>query len=210
MAKNSAPRKPTWSEIYHDGYEVLMSRQISLYRYHFISSFNWEDMTGEENTAGRYHFELVEVDLPFIRLDTVRSAIESCGDGEGDLFDRKEDQDAYHEYIAECCRSYGAYAPLEQFDGNNWNQLLAQAKKLSSHLLDDCGDHQNRMDRAVNRMGTSAWDFMTGNMWNSRNIENLRTLPAMAQEYITLLEKRLEEKDKQIEELTDRLQKRVA
>lgn len=203
------PRKSTWDEIYHDTHEALMVRRLSLYRFHFISAFDWEDATGEESPAGKYHFELQEVDLPYVRLDTVRSAVVAHG-GNFELLDLRMDDGPYHQHIAECLRSYGSYAPLHQEDGNNWDKLTKCMKRVSREVAGSPAAYNARMTSTVNKIGNTAWDFMTGIVWNGRNRENLRTVPVLTQEYIAVLEEKLEEKDRQIVELTERLQKRVA
>ncbi len=63
--------------------------------------------------------------------------------------------------LAECCDSYGTHAPLGSWNGNNARNLLRDAYRLANELL-EVSALESRLDRTVNKIGSSAREFMAG------------------------------------------------
>jgi hypothetical protein len=65
------------------------------------------------------------------------------------------------EILAECCDSYGCHAPLQSWQGNNARQLMRQAYRLADELTDSA-KLETRLERPVNKIGSTAREFMAG------------------------------------------------
>ncbi|RKZ05314.1 hypothetical protein DRQ25_16440 [Candidatus Fermentibacteria bacterium] len=100
-----------------------------------------------------YLVDLSEIDLDMVSEKNIEDAMRSCG-WEG------MDQDN-PEYQVEMLHSYGCKAPIEDWSGNNWHKMFREARKLS-YELDDLESHEERMNRPVNALGSTAREFMQG------------------------------------------------
>jgi hypothetical protein len=134
-------------------------------RYHIIELINWEDAVGSDADGGpTYNVDLSEVDLGALSAESMRSAMECCGVDRDYLEDLDPGQAEL--MIAECCHSYGCKAPLWSADGNDARKLLAEAKQ-ESRALDDPDAHDRAMNRTVNAIGSTAAEYMTGDIWSA-------------------------------------------
>lgn len=128
-------------------------------RYHVIELINWEDAVGRDAEGGpTYNMDLSEIDLGAISEETIRQAIDSCG--------WLDEDDLTELAIVEACHGYGCKAPLWNEDGNNFRELMAEAKRQSREL-DDPEAHEVAMQRPVNRLGETASEFMRGDLWSA-------------------------------------------
>lgn len=148
-------------------------RRVGERRFHIIELMNWIEAVGEREAAevgAKYCVDLSEVDLTAI--DPTK-ALKSCGYEQADSgaivqpCDGAEICDAAHAdlCIAEACHGYGANAPLWGESGNNYLKLMRSARSFS-RSLDDAAAHEDAMDRPVNKIGTSARNYMIGNLWS--------------------------------------------
>lgn len=130
-------------------------RQSGNRQFQIVELINMDEACGRDNQGQpKYVVELRLVDLGALSQSTIKSALESCG------WQNMPDTD---DALAECCDSYGAHAPLETFSGNNAHKLLRQAYKAANALLDDEA-LEEQLDRPVNKIGSSAREFMAGDI----------------------------------------------
>jgi len=131
-------------------------RQTGPRQFQFVELINMDDACGRDNEGQpKYAVALHLVDLDSIPEKTIKSALECCGQEwlENDIL------------LAECCDSYGAHAPLENWSGNNAHKLLRLAYKAANALLDESA-LEAAMERPVNKIGSSAREFMTGDIFS--------------------------------------------
>lgn len=129
--------------------------------YHVIEFLNWEDACGSDDAGARYNCSLSLVDLDALDERTIASAKSFCDfDSWADRFS-EQDQDLA---LAECCFDYGAKAPLWDENGNNAHALVRQARAESARLRADAGAMADRMSRPVNKLGSTAAEFMRGDL----------------------------------------------
>jgi hypothetical protein len=131
-------------------------RHVAKRRYHFVEVTNMDEACGRDNEGqAKYSVELSEIDLDAIGEKELASAKRSCG------WDSMPDSD---EALAECCHSYGNRARLGEYCGNNGNKLIREAKAESKLLASDSDAYEAAMDRPVNAIGSTAREFMTGDI----------------------------------------------
>lgn len=142
------------------------SRCIGNRVYQFITLTNMEDACGDDATF-KYNVELKLVDLKVLSAENIQSAL--CCMGQENL----TGDDLTDEILADSCDGYGLHAPLETFNGNNAYKLLRAAKREANNLLDSA-TLENRLDRAVNKLGSSAREFMAGDFTSAmvRGVES--------------------------------------
>jgi hypothetical protein len=137
--------------------------------YHIISLINWEDSCGEREAkeiGETYCMDLSIVDLDAIPLETIQSALKSCG---VDL-DTEEMTD---EWRAEVCHSDGAQAPMQSVNTSNFHKTFRALAKYSRELQTDADKHSAAMERPVNKLGSTADEYMRGDLTSAlaRGIE---------------------------------------
>jgi hypothetical protein len=162
MARNEhGPLGKAWIDIGSDcdwkGYGGKWARHIDGTRYHVIRFENCEDWG---DGAIGYHCDLQEVTIDNPQLAQALDYIGMRHDGKDDCGDVHERFDLCK---VEALSSYGAYSPLWQdASGNSW-ALIRAAKRESRLLATDSEAYEDRMDRSVNAIGTSARDYGLGN-----------------------------------------------
>jgi len=160
MARNEhGPLGKAWTDIGSDvnwsEYGGRWARHIEGTRYHVIRFENCREW-GDGATG--YHCDLQEITLDNPQLER---ALESCGGS--DL-----DGESKVEWVkVDALSSYGAYAPLWQQAGTNARELLRAAKRESRTLERDADAHEERMNRPVNAIGTSARNYGLGRILGS-------------------------------------------
>lgn len=140
-------------------------RQLDDTTYHVIELINMWDATGEEDQS-QYNVSLAEIDLMNYSEKSIKSAVDSCG-----YVDNDNPLNVL--MVIEAIHSYGQYAPMGDWNGDNYKQLLKQAKN-ESHRLDDRDYHVAQMNRPVNRIGSTAFEYMQGDTTSAmiRSIAN--------------------------------------
>lgn len=140
-----------WTELYKDSPGGVYWRRLEPERFHLIVWFDWHEHENEPPL--HYNVALVEVDLREAgdeAFKQVRSYV-----GEGVELERD------NPWTADAFKSYGLAAPLLDNSGNNLHRLLAAAKRESKRL-DDPEVLEEAMSRPVNRIGSTAREFMRG------------------------------------------------
>jgi len=130
-------------------------RRVGKRRYHVMELLNWEEACGERYHGDLYNVSLSEVDLMSLPPSALKSALDCVGCEEDEPSDLM---------LVDACFSYGAKAPLGEFNSNNYRALMTEARALSAEL-DDPVSHAEAMARPVNAMGASALSFMQGDVW---------------------------------------------
>jgi len=139
-------------------------RQSGNRQFQVVELINMDEACGRDNEGQpKYVVELRLVDLDALSEATIKSALDSCGweNMQGD------------NNLAECCDSYGAHAPLESFSGNNAHKLLRQAYHAANELLDS-DSLESALEKPVNKIGSSAREFMNGDFTSAmvRGVES--------------------------------------
>lgn len=151
-------------------------REISPRRYHFIQVTNMDEACGRDNEGHeKYVAELSEVDLDGISAATQRSAWECC---DGDcMIGRSEtttiDTAERDRICAGCCFDYGARAPMRSVSTDNAHKGYRECRAESYSLTRDASAYAERMERPVNKLGSTAREYMSGDFTSAvvRGIE---------------------------------------
>lgn len=69
--------------------------------------------------------------------------------------------------IAETCKQYGHYAPLWDDQGNGRIVLRRLARRAARELASDAGSMESAMERPVNKIGSTAREFMQGDIFSA-------------------------------------------
>lgn len=132
------------------------SRCIGKRQYQFVELINMDDACGRDNEGQpRYVVELRLVDLNAVGEKNIQAALRCCGQDEG--------QALADDIVAEFCDSYGTHAPLGSWSGNNARKLMRDAYREANALLDSEA-LETKLDSTVNRIGSTAREFMSGDL----------------------------------------------
>ncbi len=133
-------------------------REVRKGCYHIIELTNMPDACGAD-AIYTYCVDLAEVDVLATSQFQLDSALNSCGwDGIHDLEGRQLEL-----ATAEILHGHGNKAPLGQWESNNYLDLMKDARALS-RVLDDPAAHERQMNRPVNQIGSTAREFMQGDI----------------------------------------------
>lgn len=151
------------SDVCWEDHGGLWARKISDTQYIIMQFENCEDW-GDGATG--YHVSLAEVDLTSPAL---ASALECCdcpADGLDD-YGNPIPAEQYRLWQVVSCAQYGAKAPLYQESGTNVRKLIASAKREARTLIADREALDERLDRPVNAIMTSARNYRDGKIFTS-------------------------------------------
>jgi|KBSSwiStaDraftv2_1062776.scaffolds.fasta_scaffold00198_68 hypothetical protein len=143
------------------------SRCIGARKFQFVELINMDDACGRDNEGQpKYVVELRLVALNELSPDNIQSALKCCG--------QEHIENPSDEVIAECCNSYGCHAPLDSWSGGNARKLLRAAYKLANELRDEDKLNDRLDNRPVNKIGSTAREFMTGDITSAmqRGVES--------------------------------------
>lgn len=62
------------------------------------------------------------------------------------------------------CYEYGCKAPLDQWEGNSSSRMLRAARASAAQYKRDTSALAERMEHSVNKIGSTAREYMTGNI----------------------------------------------
>jgi len=134
-------------------------RRVGPGRYHIMELINWIEACGEREAkeiGATYNVSLSEVDVAAASDKVKEEAKRSCG------WEGMEEQVNNVELMwAEVLFQYGYKAPLWDKNGNNYSLLMKEAREESASL-DDPEAHEAAMNRPVNKIGSTAREFMQG------------------------------------------------
>jgi hypothetical protein len=130
-------------------------RQVAPKIWQIIELTNMNEACGRDNEGyDTYFVELSLVDLNAIPDKEIQSARESC-----DIPD-----DALESWLAVGCYEYGLKAPLESWSGPAFGRLLRAARSAAHSLRRDHQALADRMERPVNAIGSTATEYMAGDI----------------------------------------------
>jgi len=146
--------KPTkWLTLADGGSDTwLHMRRVGRRAYQFIEATDMHSVTGELY-GDHYVVEVVLVDLEAIPRQQIDAAKASCG------YDTEETDAA----VAEMCFQHGCKAFLWSGSGGNRTRLQRSARSEAHSLLDP-GELSEAMDRPVNALGSTAREYMAGDL----------------------------------------------
>lgn len=169
MRNEHGPLGKAWTDIGSDvnwiDYGGRWARHIEGTRYHVIRFENCEQW-GDGATG--YHCDLQEININ-ASDETLKGAMQYTGL-----------EEVWHELtqeqrklaLVEALSSYGAYAPLWSEAGTNAWKLIRAAKAESRLLATDSAEYEARMDRPVNKIGSTAREYAEGD-YNSAILRGL-------------------------------------
>ncbi len=149
----------TWQytgDVSPESYGGKWFRRVGHGAYQVIELTNMDEACGRDNEGhDTYCVELSLVDLNEIPDAEQQCAIRSCG---------MENEILSHAWLAVACYEYGCKAPLESWSGNAYGKLLRQARSMAHALKRDAAALAERMERPVNRLGSTAEEYMRGDL----------------------------------------------
>lgn len=129
--------------------------------YFVIELINWEDAVGAREAPAKYNVTLSVVSPTEAGRDNLKSAAECCG------ISLEDPPVITDEIKVELLHAYGAgVVPVWQENNNNYRRLLQTAKKVAREKEFFFGF---AMDRPVNRIGTTGWDALRGDLMAGLN-----------------------------------------
>lgn len=126
-----------------------------------LDFLNMRELTGEEGNT-RYCLRVVAVAPSQVPADHLARAFQSIGHDE-------IPKDVTDEMKIDALMESGIYAPLKDFDGDNYKRLFRNAHKELPVIEGLFGFY---MDKPKNRIGATGWDFIRGNVFPSNQKEN--------------------------------------
>ena len=138
-------------------YGGMWIRALDAHRFHIVEITNMNDACGRDNEGqSRYVVELSEVDLREIDYNAVDRCCDVSGCSHGDTIPGIA--------WAEAAKHYGSAAPLDSVSTNNgWNGIR-NMKRRSREIEKDSAIHEELMERPVNKIGSTAREFMRGDI----------------------------------------------
>ena len=137
-----------WRQYGGSWYRAVGERQ-----YQVIELINLKDAMGDDAKV-TYGVSLKYVDLDEVSQSNVDSAVSCCG--------FRDDLELTDEILVEALCSYGLYAPMGDWEGNAYRSLLRQAKSNANDLRRHSLLLESALGRPVNRLGSTALEFMQG------------------------------------------------
>lgn len=138
-------------------------RKVGPRRWHFIEHTNMDDACPRDNEGfPKYIVELSEVDLNAIPASNQNAAWRSC---DGDCMTNESTTTDERDLItAGACFQYGAKAPLDSHSTDNARKGYAACRAESYRLTRDASAYREAMAKPVNRLGSTAAEYMTGDI----------------------------------------------
>jgi hypothetical protein len=108
----------------------------------------------------KYECDVLMVDLNSLSAKELKAALDCCGLDLDSL-----EKDVREAAAVDCCVSYGTYAPLDSVSGDHRPlNIRAKARRIADELMSDSDILDDRLDRPVNAIGTTAREFGSGNI----------------------------------------------
>lgn len=135
----------TWLRKLRDGVYILL---------------RFENMEEWGDGATGYYCDVLQVDLNTLPEKELQSALVCCG------INLEEVDPEYWELAkVEACVGYGCYAPLDSTSGDSYPlRVRAKARRIADTYFEDRVLLEERLDRPVNAIGSSAREFGAGNV----------------------------------------------
>ena len=155
-------RPGRWITLQDGGSDTwLYMRRVGAHAFQFVEVLDMHSATGETH-GDRYAGQVDLVDLSQLTPAYLRDAQRSCG---WDLDEHELTADQRERALAEMCHSYGCKAPLGSCSSNNRGKCEREMRSLAHECLDE-HELEDRLDnRAVNALGSTAREYMTGDLY---------------------------------------------
>jgi hypothetical protein len=151
MTTNKTPGK--WT-VLMDGDNLLECREISPGTFQVIEVIDMVDACGRDaDPAQAFVASLSLIDLDDLSDENKRSALSCVG--------LEDEEEITPLMLVEACHSYGFKAPLGDFGFRGAVVARRAARRAAKDLLAD-GALDDALDRPVNKIGSSAREFMRG------------------------------------------------
>jgi hypothetical protein len=156
-----------WTDIGSDvdwaGYHGLWTRQAPDGTWFVIRFTNMFDACGEgacrRDGWAEYYAETCSVNLSELSDEQIRRALDSVG------YDEIEHGPPSDLVKVEALVGYGACAPLESFSGESYpERVRAKARRAAEAMIADAAAHEAALERPVNKIGTTAREYMHGDL----------------------------------------------
>lgn len=165
---------PAWKLLYDDAGTLLLMRQVGLTAFQFVEALDMDEHCGRDNEGHpQFVVALEYVDVSRLSERNIKSAMSSCGYGEDD---GSKDHGYSVSALAQVCRDYGLKAPLWDGSFKNRKDGIREAKVVGDDLLDP-QLMARAMSRPVNRIGSTADEFMRGDMDSAMTRASFRADP---------------------------------
>ncbi len=139
----------------------------NLSRFWILDFTNMLDACGESMPDGKNNIcDVRLVDLSEIPAEDIRSALECCGFDSQESIEEQfnHNPDKFSMFLAECCSQYGTYAPMGSESSRYPMRARARARRLAIELMGDESQTDDCLNRPANAIGSSARDFMRGDI----------------------------------------------
>lgn len=150
------------SDLCWDDHGGKWAKQVPGTRIFYVLRFDrMDDRLMAESGCDRYECDVMLVDLDDLPDKTVELALRCCGIDPLEII-----RSDHHDLICmEACVGYGAYAPLESFSSNSHPlNLRGEARQYAERLMRNAKELERLMNRPVNRIGSTAREYMRGDM----------------------------------------------
>lgn len=178
MAKYDDSNLSGWTQLCSDvnwqDYHGMWAKRARDGSWYVLQWTNMIDAMGKHEAAefgSKYECQVKRLDFADLAPDAIASALKSCGfelTKEGTIeneHDGDEVCDKEHAtlFILESCIGYGLGAPLETFMGNGHPlRVRGKARKYAETVMRHAAALEERLDRPVNAITTSARDYGSG------------------------------------------------
>jgi hypothetical protein len=167
------------SDVDWEGYHGMWARKAPDGSWYVLKWTNMEDACGDD-APYKYDCQVKRLDLRELPDEEVLAALRCCG---WKLCVQGPDQPTYAivsemgdvvaegdlaslaPVLLECCVQYGLGAPLESFTGDKHaKRIRAEARRYAEQCMRDDAMLQERMERPVNAIGSTAAEYGRGDV----------------------------------------------
>ena len=150
-----------------EDYHGLWGRRAPDGTYFFLTFTNMEDACGRDALEGdnpmRYHCDVRQVAPKELDAETVAGIMSSFGWDEEDMTEMTTEEVEWR--LATDAAEYGVYAPLHQEGGMSYPaRIRAACYREAENLMTDVVRLDDRLNRPVNRIGSTARDLRGGDI----------------------------------------------
>jgi hypothetical protein len=152
-------------------YHGMWAKKASDGSWYVLRWNNLVDSGGSEFADTPFECSVYRLDLAELPAKERESALKSCGlveTSEGLMVDWSFDliePNRSEVMIVECCIQYGLGAPLETFTGSKHaTRIRANARRYAETCMKDTALLQERLDRPVNAIGSTAAEYGRGDV----------------------------------------------
>lgn len=130
-----------------------------------IELINWENSCGRDaDSLPTYNVSLSAVSFADCPAADISRALDSWGIT-SEQMGQVTDSDTAAMMRVECLHSYGIHCPMSEASGNNYRQLIQQAKTEARNAA--ANDLAAALARPVNKIGSTGAEFMVGDVMSA-------------------------------------------